>query len=219
MHIGGGWGFVRSHKVVVNVYKYIPARGVKSYIPPPTSLAGKHAIINVQDEDQNCFMWSILATLYPAQTHVQHAMKYLEHVAKLNCQILEFPVKHTSQRITHFENVNNVSINIYKYDAKYKAAPLRISNNQSRERVVHLILIEDDEGNTHYTLLENISALMYGGVGHKTNLKRFVCRRCLTAFNTESKLEIHKEICTDKGFIQRNVFPKEEDKSPQIQKK
>jgi len=62
-------------------------------------------------------------------------------------------------------------------------------------------LIEDNEGNTHHTWLNNISALMNGGVGHKTSYKRFVCRRCLTIFNTETTLEMHKEICTDEGFI------------------
>ena len=34
--------------------------------------------------------------------------------------MLEFPVKYASQRIKQFEDVNNVSINIYKYDVKCK---------------------------------------------------------------------------------------------------
>ena len=44
-------------------------------------------------------MWNILAALYPVQTNVHRVMRYPEHVGKLNCQMLEFPVKHTSQRI------------------------------------------------------------------------------------------------------------------------
>ena len=65
--------------------------------------------------------------------------------------MLEFPVKHTCSKICQFEDTNNVSINIYKHDPKYKAAPLRISENQSRDKVVDLLLIEDKDGNTHYT--------------------------------------------------------------------
>ena len=61
VHNGSGWRFVRIHKVIVNVYKYIPARGGRSYIPTPKSIAGKQAIINVLNEDEKCFMWSILA--------------------------------------------------------------------------------------------------------------------------------------------------------------
>ena len=71
-------------------------------------------------------------------------MKYREHVGELICQMLEFPVKYTSQRIKQFEDLNNVSINIYKYDVKCKAAPLRTSSNQSRECVIDLLVIEDD---------------------------------------------------------------------------
>ena len=47
--------------------------------------------------------------------------------------MLEFPVKHTSSKIRQFEDDNNVSINIYRYDSKYKAAPLRVSEKQSRD--------------------------------------------------------------------------------------
>ena len=45
-------------------------------------------------------------------------MKHREHVGKLNCNMLEFPVKHTSSKITQFEDVTIVSINIYRYDSK-----------------------------------------------------------------------------------------------------
>ena len=46
-------GFVKIHKVVVNIYKYIPARAVSSCISTPKSLAGKKAIINVQTKMKN----------------------------------------------------------------------------------------------------------------------------------------------------------------------
>ena len=94
-------------------------------------------------------------------------MKYQEHVGKLNCDMLEFPVKHTSSKIRQFEDVNTVSLNIYRYDPKYKAMPLQISEKQSREKVVDLLLLEDTDGNTHYTWLKNVSHLMTGGIGHK----------------------------------------------------
>ena len=85
--------------------------------------------------------------------------------------MLEFPVKHTSAKISQFEDVNNVSINIYRYDPKYKAPPLRVRENQSRDKVVDLLLIEDKDGNTHYTWLKNMSYLMAGGIGHKSTVK------------------------------------------------
>ena len=214
-HNGSEWRFIGLDRVVVTVYDYNRARG-RSYIPTPPVLASKKAIVNVQNTDNKCFMWSILAALYPPKDHVTRVMKYRDHVGKLNCDMLEFPVKHTSSKISQFEDVNNVSINIYKYDPKYKAAPLRISENQSRVKVVDLLLIEDKDGNTHYTWLKNMPHLMAGGIGHTHHHKRFICKRCLTSFKTTAKLEEHEVICTDKGFIQRCVFPTEENKMLQF---
>ena len=156
-------------------------------------------------------MW-ILAALYPPETNAQRVMKYRENVAKLNCDMLEFPVKHTSSKISQFEDANNVSINIYRYDPTYKAAPLRISEKQSRDKAVDLLLIDNTDGNTHYTWLKNMSHLMHGGIGHKTTGKTVDCKRCFTGFKTGAKLDEHKLICTDKGFVQRSVFPTEENK-------
>ena len=73
-----------------------------------------------------------------------------------------------------------------------------------------MLLIEDKDGNTHYTWLKNMSHLMVGGIGHKKAGKTVYCKQCLTGFKTEAKLDEHKLICTDKGFIQRSVFPTEE---------
>ena len=210
-HNGSGWRFIGLDRVVVTVYDYNPARG-RSYIPTPPVLASKKAIVNVQNTDNKCFMWSILAALYPPKDNVTRVMKYREHVGKLNCGMLEFPVKHTSSKSKQFEDVNNVSIHIYRYDPKYKAAPLHVSEKQSRVKVVDLLVIEDKDGNTHYTWLKNMSHLMHGGIGHKRTGKTVYCKRCLTGFKTEAKLDEHKLICMDKGFVQRSVFPTEENK-------
>ena len=118
-HYGSGWRFIGLDRVVVTVYDYNPARG-RSYIPTPPALASKKAIVNVQNTYNKCFMWSILAALYPPKDYVSRVMKYQDHVGKLKCDMLEFPVKHTCSKISEFEDANNVSINIYKY----KAAPL-----------------------------------------------------------------------------------------------
>ena len=120
---GSGWRYIGLDRVVVTVYDYNPARG-RSYIPTPPVLPSKKAIVNVQNTDNNCFMWCILAALYPPKDNVTRVMKYREHVGKINCDMLEFPVKHTNSKISQFEDVNNVSINIYRYDPKYKATPL-----------------------------------------------------------------------------------------------
>ena len=84
------------------MFDYNPARG-RRYIPTPPVLASKKAIVNVQNTDNKCFMWSILAALYMPVKDAQRVMKYRDHVGKLKCDMLEFPVKHTSSMISQFE--------------------------------------------------------------------------------------------------------------------
>ena len=175
-HNGSGWRFIGLDRVVVSVYDYNPARG-RSYIPTPPALASTKAIINVQNTDNKCFMWSVLAALFPSKENAQRVIKYREHVWKLNCNMVEFPVKHTSSKIGQFEDVDNVSINIYRYDPKYKAVPLRVSEKQSRDKVIDLLLSGDKDGNTHYTWLKNMSHLMAGGIEYTRHHKRFICKR------------------------------------------
>ena len=133
-------------------------------------------IINVLCGYVLCGYISFLAALYPPEQNAQRVMKYRDHVGKVNCDMLEFPIKYTSSKIRQFEDVNNVSINIYRYDPKYKAVPLRVSEKQSRDKVVDLLLIEDKDGNTHYTWLKNMSHLMHGGIGHTTTGKKVYCK-------------------------------------------
>ncbi|XP_060523798.1 uncharacterized protein LOC132700466 [Cylas formicarius] len=38
---------------------------VSSYISPPQEIEAKKAVLNVQNTDKKCFMWSILAALHP----------------------------------------------------------------------------------------------------------------------------------------------------------
>ena len=80
-HNGRGWRFIGLDRVVVTVYDYNLARG-RRYIPTPPALASKKAIVNVQNTDNKCFMWSVLAALYPLKDHVDRVMKYRDHVGK-----------------------------------------------------------------------------------------------------------------------------------------
>ena len=53
-----------------NIAIYNPIRG-SSYIPTPQSLVKKMALVNVQNEDLNCFLYAILASLFPAERNTE----------------------------------------------------------------------------------------------------------------------------------------------------
>jgi hypothetical protein len=50
--------------VNIHIVNYKPIKG-PSFIPLPAKLAAKKATVNVQNNDNKCFMWSVLAAHYP----------------------------------------------------------------------------------------------------------------------------------------------------------
>ena len=97
--------------VNLNIARYNPIRG-SSYIPTPVGLASKKALVNVQNEDQNCFLYSILASLFPDKNgNVSKVRAYKKYLDKLNHKGIEMPM--AVKDIDKFEKMNNLVINVY----------------------------------------------------------------------------------------------------------
>ena len=56
--------------------KYVPL-GDSSYIPLPTFLAAKKAIIHLKNEDDECFKWVITRALNPVEKNSERIDKKL----------------------------------------------------------------------------------------------------------------------------------------------
>ena len=54
--------------------KYVPL-GDSSYIPLPKFLAAKKAIINLKNEDDECFKWAITRAINPVEKNAEHIVK------------------------------------------------------------------------------------------------------------------------------------------------
>ena len=65
-----------------------------SCIPLPKFLAAKKAIINLNNEDDECFKWAITRALNPVKIHPDRIDKKLRETSKTpNWEKLKFPVK------------------------------------------------------------------------------------------------------------------------------
>ena len=62
---GSGWSIDQILKMEVNTVEYVPLSG-SSFFPLPPKIAKKRAILNIQNSDQKCFLWSVIAALHPA---------------------------------------------------------------------------------------------------------------------------------------------------------
>jgi len=80
---GSNWVFESIIARTIHIDDYRPMGG-SSYIKLPKILKDKKAIINPKNKNVKCFMWAILAVLYPAERHIKRISNYKEHVNKLS---------------------------------------------------------------------------------------------------------------------------------------
>ena len=74
---GSNWTFKSIMSLEIHTVAYEPLKG-NSYIPLPPKLAQKKAIINMQNEDDKCFTWSVLQALNPKEEHAERIDKDLQ---------------------------------------------------------------------------------------------------------------------------------------------
>ena len=188
---GSEWTFYKVDLLKLYTVSYNPLRG-ETWIPLPEELANKKAIINMQNKDNKCFLWSVLRALNPTNNHPERIDKKLKLKENtLNMEGIEYPV--SLKNIDKFEKQNqSICIIVFGYDWK-SVYPLRNSNNVDREHKIRLMLIEEN-GVNHYCLIKNISALLSSQIS-KHKCKTYFCDRCLNPFNCEESLNKHLEYC------------------------
>ena len=201
---GSGWRFEKINKLEFNISKSNPLKG-SSYIPLPKNLNGKKAIINMENDDQQCFKWCITRALNPVERDPSRITKILRKKAeKLNFEGVNFPASFSD--ITRCEKNNNMSIVVLGYDTEDKMYILTTHKEKSEKTVIFL-LIKDKDGNKHYCLVKSISRLLASQVS-KRKRKRHFCHYCLNGFDTETLLENHKKYCSTYDCV-KTEFPNE----------
>ena len=200
---GSGWMFLKVIKLVLHTTKWEPLYG-SSYIPLVTYLANKKAIINMRNEDDKCFMWSVLRALNPKDKNAERIDNDLKSKQNsINMKGIHYPVD--LKAIDRFETQNpNISISVVGYNKVDLVHPIRASKYTKRDHNIVLLLIKEAvkgengeiEEKTHYTLVKNKSALIASQINnHKGS--RYPCLNCFNSFNTPEALEKHKEYCYD----------------------
>lgn len=79
---GSGWIYDRIENFQLFLFDYNAIRG-GTYIPTPMSIQKKEAVVNVQNKDDRCFIWSILAALHPVKKNPQRLTNYKEYADEL----------------------------------------------------------------------------------------------------------------------------------------
>jgi len=203
--MGSGWKIEKVSDIRIKIGKYDPFRP-SSYIPLPKNLRKKSQyIVNVENRDQKCFLYSVLAAKHRMvdidPSSYDKVMDTVDH------SMLEFPVR--PDKITEFEKSNqDLSINVIAYNADFHYHPIRVSRNVGcNKTVIDLLLLTEGDSNFHYCAIMDFDGfLRYSGAG--TN-RKFYCRNCFSGFTRESCLLKHRMECFANNPNQRLIFPKE----------
>ena len=89
-----------------------------SYLPLPKELKTKCGCVNIENGDEKCFLWSILASFHSVQcrNHLDRVSKYQKFEHELNMFGIQYPID--IKDIRKFEHQNNISVNVYGYEDK-----------------------------------------------------------------------------------------------------
>jgi len=116
---------------VVVITQFRPLGG-STYILTPPSIAKKKVVINIQNEDNRCFEWSVLSSLYPAESNPHRVNNYSKYQNALNFDGIDFPVQ--VKQIPKFETQNpDISVNVISLDSDNKGFCVEyLSNERNR---------------------------------------------------------------------------------------
>ena len=191
---GSNWRFGEILKLELHLVDFVPLKG-NSWIPLPEEIAKKKAVINMKNEDNECFKWCVTRALNPIKIHPERITQKLRKQAEeLNWKGIGFPME--VAKIDRFEK-NNPNISIYVFYLDGSVQPLRISEEE-RKNNIDLLLIEQD-GKKYYCLMNSLSRLL-SKQATKHDGALVLCQRCLNFFSRE-KLEVHKEYCSRKDCV------------------
>ena len=182
-----GWRFDKLYLMTIYFYKTTEMNG-SNYVKIPLR---SNAILKIENNDKYCFVWSVLAWLYPCNNnHPNRVSNYKPYFDKLNIQYFDFTNGFRCNDVHKFNKLNNLSVNIFElvfyqdYNQwKHKLIPIEISKNDS-DRVIDLAIYKN-----HYVLIKKFDVFL------GDHNKKFICRRCLSSYTSENMLLKHKPKC------------------------
>ena len=188
-----GWILRRVLRLKIHTIIYKPLRG-SSFIDLPASPKYSSSILNIENKDDKCLVWCILASLKPVELNPELVKHYVPFEQTLNLRNLDFPL--SISQIDKFEKqFDTISVNVFTYENK-ETVPLKITRYIQRLHHVNLLLLKSDSV-SHYCLITNLNRFLSRTSKHKSQM--FFCCYCLHGFVKEKLLNEHIHYCSVHG--------------------
>ena len=186
-----GWALSQITNLLARLSRYDPLK-VGSYIPLPKIISNKKSTINVKNNDEHCFKYSILAKLVPKKiAHRVSSYDNLKHPYVFD----EVPSVLSENNIRSFEKKNNISISLFALNSEHKVYPRRVSKIEKEDHR-DLLILKNDSGKTHYVYITSLARLVHSQLTSDTS-KILICKNCFTYFKCkhEQRFKLHLERC------------------------
>ena len=200
---GLGWVTDRIDSHYLNVTLYKPLNG-SSYIELQTELRNsKKGLINMKNEDEECFRWCHIRHLNPQIKYPERIKKEdKKMINELNYDGIDFPL--SPKHYNKVEKQNSIRINVFGHEDG-QPFPIHISKETSEDQM-NLSLITKDE-KKHYVLIKDFNTFMYNQSKHKE--RKHFCMYCLHCFSSERVLANHVNNCLTINGAQAINMPKQ----------
>ena len=212
---GSGLKFVGIEKLSIKTAKSKAMVG-GSYIELPEFIKNKRACVNIKNDDEKCFKWSILASKHyhemkggckdKAYSYFKFEKELIEPKNVTYTLDIEF--------IPEFEKLNKLKINVFELieeqdeeeNIKY-ATKILYSSYEKYKDVVSLLLFEKDD-KKHFVWIKDINKLDKSNVA--THASMYRCEYCLSSrFMTKENLFKHIETCSTSYINCNKKLPEE----------
>ena len=189
-----------------NFHRINLTRG-SSYLPLSPWSAKKKAIINPQNNDEECFKWAVIAALeFPnIKSHPERISNLTKFSNNYDWSGLEFPV--LTKDIGLFEINNDVLINVLAVEGRFEInddVSINMLAVEGRDIYIHRksrqtghktdLLLVSENGIDHYTAIKSLSRLLSRS-NSKHHGKQHFCTNCLQSFTLESSRDEHQVYC------------------------
>ncbi|XP_057308440.1 uncharacterized protein LOC130646281 [Hydractinia symbiolongicarpus] len=177
-----GFSIGRIQHLDVDFHKLKLTRGL-SYIETQKWIATKKAIINPNNNDEECFRWALVAALHHEDIakDPQRISKLRPYIDRYNWQGIEFPT--SIKDINKFERNNpDIAVNVLYVTGRSFNILRRSTFNERKRQQANLLLLTDEKKN-HYVAIKNLSRLL-GSEISKNHGKMNFCMNCLEGFQT-----------------------------------
>ena len=168
---------IRRHHLTITEYK--PLAG-KSYIPLPACIQNKKATINIQNDDDKCFMYCLGRALdpNPEKKNLERVSNHLKNICEeLGLNKICMPV--SVPNISKTERQFNISINLFGHNGG-QIYSIKVTKEVDKKHI-NLLYTENDD-KKHYVFIRDFDKLCCNI--NKTKHKQHFCYYCLQHFTT-----------------------------------